>query len=256
MWVCVRCYAARTFGLQREGRRRKKRHRMMKMHAELRTREALGPFGPVEEKNAPDVLYTTGDTALLTEGLRVAIVGSRKATPSGIKRAQAVTRALVQHGIIVVSGLAEGIDTVAHRTAIEEGGRTIAVLGTPVSKAYPTQNSGLLEEIKRNHLAISQFPEGYPVKSENFPRRNRTMALICDATIVIEASENSGTRHQGWEAIRLGRDLYLLENVATNPNLTWPKQLIEYGAQILRREDLSDILLDIPNYTAGGVRAF
>ena len=82
------------------------------------------------------------------------------------------------------------------------------------------------------------------------------MALICDATIVIEASEKSGTRHQGWEAIRLGRDLYLLENVANNPNLTWPKQLIEYGAQVLRREDLPEILLDIPNYTAGGVRAF
>jgi DNA processing protein len=226
------------------------------MHAELRTREALGPFGPVQEKNAPEVLYTAGDTALLTEGSRVAIVGSRKATPDGIKRAQAVTRALVQQGIIVVSGLAEGIDTVAHRTAIEEGGRTIAVLGTPLSKAYPAKNAGLLEEIKCNHLAISQFPEGYPGRSENFPRRNRTMALICDATIVIEASEKSGTRHQGWEAIRLGRDLYLLENVATNPNLTWPKQLIEYGAQILRREDLPDILLDIPNYTAGGVRGF
>lgn len=229
---------------------------MMRMHAELRTRDALGPFGPVEEKNAPDMLYTAGDTALLTEGSRVAIVGSRKATPDGIKRAQAVTRALVQQGIIVVSGLAEGIDTVAHRTAIEEGGRTIAVLGTPLSKAYPATNASLLEEIKHDHLAISQFPEGYPGKSENFPRRNRTMALICDATIVIEASEKSGTRHQGWEAIRLGRDLYLLENVATNPNLTWPKQLIEYGAQILRREDLPDILLDIPNYTAGGVRAF
>lgn len=256
MWVCVKYYAARTFGYKREGRRRKKRHRMMRMHAELRTREALGPFGPVEEKNAPDVLYTAGDIALLTEGSRVAIVGSRKSTTDGIKRAQAVTRALVQQGIIVVSGLAEGIDTVAHRTAIEEGGRTIAVLGTPLSKAYPAKNGDLLEEIKRNHLAISQFPEGYSVKSENFPRRNRTMALICDATIVIEASEKSGTRHQGWEAIRLGRDLYLLENVATNPNLTWPKQLIEYGAQILRREDLPDILLDIPNYTAGGVRAF
>ena len=229
---------------------------MMRMHAELRTRDALGPFGPVEEKNAPDVLYTAGDTALLTEGSRVAIVGSRKATPDGIKRAQAVTRALVQQGIIVVSGLAEGIDTVAHRTAIEEGGRTIAVLGTPLSKADPATNARLLEEIKRDHLAISQFPEGYPGKSENFPRRNRTMALICDATIVIEASEKSGTRHQGWEAIRLGRDLYLLEDVAINPNLTWPKQLIEYGAQILRREDLPDILLDIRNYTAGGVRAF
>lgn len=226
------------------------------MHAQLRTAEALGPLGPIEQKNAPDILYTSGDIALLTEGSRVAIVGSRKASEDGIKRARAVTRALVEQGITVVSGLAEGIDTVAHQTAIDAGGRTIAVLGTPLSKAYPIRNASLLDEIKRNHLAITQFPEGYPAKGENFPRRNRTMALICDATIVIEASEKSGTRHQGWEAIRLGRHLYILENVASDPSLTWPKQLIGYGAQVLRRENLPDILFDIPNYTAGGVRAF
>ena len=165
------------------------------------------------------MLYTAGDTSLLTEGSRVAIVGSRKATADGIKRAKAVTRALVGQGIIVVSGLAEGIDTVAHRTAIEEGGRTIAVLGTPLSKAYPAKNAGLLEEIKRNHLAISQFPEGYPGKGENFPRRNRTMALICDATIVIEASEKSGTRHQGYLLRRYG-----ITDHATWEILNWKKR--------------------------------
>lgn len=226
------------------------------MNAELRTQEALGPLNPIEKKNAPEMIYAEGDIALLREGSRVAVVGSRKATEDGIKRTRIVTRALVAQGITVVSGLAEGIDTVAHRTAIEAGGRTIAVLGTPLSKAYPTKNAGLLEEIKRHHLAISQFPEGYPGKSENFPRRNRTMALICDATIVIEAGEMSGTRHQGWEAIRLGRHVYLLENVAYDPNLTWPKELMSYGAQVLRREDLPDILFDIPNFTAGGMRAF
>ena len=226
------------------------------MHTEIKTTEALGPLGPVEEKNAPDVLYTEGDMSLLTEGSRVAIVGSRKASQDGLKRARAVARALVEQGIVVVSGLAEGIDTVAHKTAMEQGGKTIAVLGTPLSQAYPAKNADLLAAIKRDHLAISQFPEGYPPKSENFPRRNRTMALICDATIVIEASEKSGTRHQGWEAIRLGRHVYLLENVANNPELTWPKELISYGAQILRRHDLPDVLFEIPNFTAGGVRAF
>lgn len=226
------------------------------MGFELRTRETLGPLGPIEEKHAPDVLYTAGDVSLLTEGTRIAIVGSRNASPEGMKRTRAVARALVEQNIIVVSGLADGIDTIAHQTAIEAGGRTIAVLGTPLSKAYPAKNAGLLEEIKNNHLAISQFPEGYPMKGENFPRRNRTMALICDATIVIEASEKSGTRHQGWEAIRLGRHLFLLDNVASDPSLTWPKELIQYGAQVLKREDLPDILYDIPNYTAGGVRAF
>ena len=228
----------------------------MQLYSELKTREALAPLGSVEEKHAPEVLYTVGDTSLLTEGSRVSVVGSREATANGIKRAIAVTQALVEQGIIVVSGLADGIDTVAHRTAIEKGGRTIAVLGTPLSKAYPASNKVLLEEIKSHHLAISQFPEGYPSKRENFPRRNRTMALICDATIVIEAGEKSGTRHQGWESIRLGRDLYLLDNVAANENLTWPKELIQYGAQVLRRENLKEILRDIPNYTVSGVHGF
>ena len=226
------------------------------MYAEIHTQEVMGQLSPIERKNAPDVLYSEGDLSLLTEGLRVAIVGSRKASEDGIKRARAVTRALVEQGIIVVSGLAEGIDTVAHKTAIEAGGRTIAVLGTPLSKAYPAKNAALLQEIKRHHLAISQFPDGYPAKAENFPQRNRTMALISDATIVIEAGEKSGTRHQGWEAIRLGRHVYLLENVASNPNLTWPKELLAYGAQILRRQDLPDVLFDIPSFTAGGMRAF
>lgn len=228
----------------------------MMMHAEIYTHDALGPLNPIEKKNAPDTIFAEGDLSLLREGLRVAVVGSRKATEDGIKRARVVTRELVRQGITVVSGLAEGIDTVAHRTAMEAGGRTIAVLGTPLSKAYPVKNADLLEEIKRNHLAISQFPEGYPGKAENFPRRNRTMALICDATIVIEAGEKSGTRHQGWEAIRLGRHVYLLENVAEDPALSWPKELLAYGAQVLRRDDLPEILFDIPNFTFGGVRAF
>src|SRR6056297_1999140 len=131
-----------------------------RMQAELRTRDAIGPLSPVEEKNAPEALYTAGEISLLTEGSRIAVVGSRTATEEGMKRTRIVVRALVAHGVTVVSGLAEGIDTVAHRTAIDGGGRTIAVLGTPLSRAYPVKNAGLLEEIKRDHLAVTQFPEG------------------------------------------------------------------------------------------------
>lgn len=226
------------------------------MDTAFRTDEVLGFLGPFEKKNAPEALYMAGDAALLKTGTRVAVVGSRKSSGDGEKRARALVRALVEQGIIVVSGLAEGIDTVAHETAIEAGGRTIAVLGTPLSQAYPSKNRNLLDIIKKDHLAISQFPEGYPTKGENFPRRNRTMALICDATIVVEASEKSGTRHQGWEAIRLGRLVYLLENVVNKPGMTWPKELIAYGAQVLRREDLDNLKYDIPNFTAGVEVAF
>lgn len=210
----------------------------------------------LEQKNAPQELYWEGDLSLLTKGTRVSVVGSRKATPNGIRRAQIFTEALVRHGITVVSGLAEGIDTVAHETAIKNGGKTITVLGTPLNKAYPAKNKALLERIKKDHLAISQFSEGYPFRKSNFPMRNRTMALISDATVIIEASENSGTRHQGWEALRLGRLVFILQNVAENKTLTWPKEMIGYGAQVLTREALPEVLDDIPNFTAGVEFAF
>lgn len=222
----------------------------------LKTVDILGPLNDFERKHAPEALYIEGDRSLLTNGVRVSVVGSRKASPEGKKRAEGFAEALVRHGITVVSGLAEGIDTVAHETAIKAGGKTIAVLGTPLSKAYPAENKKLLDLIKREHLAVSQFPEGYGYKKENFPRRNRTMALISDATVIVEAGEKSGTRHQGWEALRLGRLVFIMENVAANPKLSWPREMIDYGAQVLRREDLPEILYDIPNFTAGGAVAF
>jgi DNA processing protein len=218
--------------------------------------DLLGPLNDFETKNAPKELYLAGNRALLSERLRVSVVGSRKPSPEGIKRAQFFTRALVNHNITVVSGLAEGIDTVAHETAIEAGGRTIAVLGTPLDKAYPAKNKDLLERIKAEHLAISQFPSGFPARGQNFPQRNRTMALITDATVIVEASEKSGTRHQGWEAIRLGRLVFIMENVANNPELTWPREMIGYGAQILSKDDLPEILNDIPSFTGGAELAF
>lgn len=229
---------------------------MNAMNQPVRTEELFGALNSFETKHAPDRLYVAGDTGLLSDGKRVSVVGSRNASAEGLARARAVTRSLVDQGIIVVSGLADGIDTVAHETAIAEGGRTIAVLGTPLSQAYPAKNAPLLEKIKAEHLAISQFAEGTPARRTNFPQRNRTMALITDATIIIEASENSGTRHQGWEALRLGRIVFLLQSVAENPALGWPQEMIGYGAQVLRREDLPEVLGDIPNFTAASVCAF
>ena len=116
------------------------------------------------------------------------------------------------------------------------------MLGTPLSTAYPASNAGLLNTIRRDHLAVSQFAEGHPVLKDNFPRRNRTMALLSDATIVVDAAETSGTRHQAWEALRLNRSLFLLENVVANPDLTWPAEMIEYGAETLNRDTISDML--------------
>jgi DNA processing protein len=115
---------------------------------------------------------------------------------------------LVRHGAVVVSGLAEGIDTAAHQGAIDAGGQTIGVIGTPLEKAYPAKNRALQTRLMDEYLVLSQFATGCPVQPKNFPIRNRTMALISHATIIVEAQEKSGSLHQGWEALRLGRPLF------------------------------------------------
>ena len=180
---------------------------------------------------------------------RVSVVGSRKVSDAGVRRARKLVKALVEQNIVVVSGLAAGVDTVAHTTAINLGGQTIAVLGTPLDKFYPAANRELQETIMSAHAAVSQFPSGYPATPKNFPMRNRTMALLTDATVIIEAGEKSGTRHQGWEALRLGREVFLLSNVAEDNRLSWPKEMLDYGAQVLTVESLEPALNNLPAYT-------
>jgi DNA processing protein len=203
-----------------------------------------------ERKSAPKDLFVEGNPSLLLRGLKVAVVGSRKPSDQGIRDAQCLARTLVQHGAIVVCGLAEGIDTAAHQTAIENGGQTIAVLGTPLDIAYPAKNKSLLDEIKLHHLAVSQFPTGSPVTPKNFPMRNKTMALLSDATIIVEATEESGTRHQGWEALRLGRVIFILKPMIDNKELSWPSEMMKYGAQELTCELLPSFLEGVPNVTS------
>jgi DNA processing protein len=209
----------------------------------------LGTLNEVEQKNAPRRLFLHGDGTLLSRGPRVSVVGSRKASAEGLKRAGFLARALVAHDMIVVSGLAEGIDTAAHAAAIEAGGRTIAVLGTPLDQTYPAANRKLQELIGRDHLLVTQFAAGSTVTPKNFPIRNRTMALLTDATVIVEAGESSGTVHQGWEALRLGRLLFLMESVANDSRLSWPREMIGYGAHVLSRDNLDDSLTEIPSMT-------
>lgn len=206
--------------------------------------QLLGPLNKVEKKNAPELLYVVGDATVLSRGVRVSIVGSRKASPDGLKRTSKLATRLVERGIIVVSGLAEGIDTSAHRAAMDTGGRTIAVLGTPLETFYPPANRSLQEEIAMKHLVVSQFAPGSTVRPRNFPMRNRTMALLSDATVIVEAGDRSGSLHQGWEALRLGRPLFLMKSVLEPRNLTWPAEMQRYGAEIVSDETL-EFLFDV-----------
>lgn len=213
--------------------------------------DLLGPLNEVERKNAPKDLFVRGEIGLLFGTPCVSVVGTRRPSTHGVARCQALVRALVGRGMVVVSGLAAGIDTIAHRAALELEGRTIAVLGTGLERAFPAENAALLEEIAAHHLVLSQFPKGTPPRRGNFPMRNRTMALVSGATVIIEAGESSGTQHQGWEALRLGRALLLLESLAARPDLDWPRQMIGYGAQVLTRENLDLVLDEVPLRSRG-----
>lgn len=171
----------------------------------------------------------------------VAIVGTRNVSPEGAARARRLAKGLARAGVGVVSGLADGVDTEALTEAIRCGGRVAAVIGTPIDKAYPAKNAELQEEIYRNHLLISQFPVGQKTYRSNFPERNRLMAAITDATIVIEASDTSGTLHQSAECQRLGRWLFILKSVAENPYLTWPDRFRPYEKCVVL-ESVEDVL--------------
>ncbi len=218
----------------------------MSEYATVTPAEVLGELNEVEAKYAPRALFLRGDPALLRRGPRVSVVGSRRASAEGLRRARALSSALAHHGITVVSGLAAGIDRAAHEAAIEASGHTIAVIGTPLDSVYPKENRNLQERIARDHLLVSQFPSGHPVLPKNFPIRNRTMALLTDATVIVEAGEKSGTLHQAWEALRLGRLLLLLESVANDPALTWPAEMVKYGAQVLSRDNLDVVIENLP----------
>ena len=210
----------------------------------IRLVDIFGPLNEVEMHHAPEVLYLRGDESLLSTGRRVAVIGSRESSADGLARARRIVRILVEHGLVVVSGLARGIDTAAHAAAIAAGGRTIAVLGTPLDRVYPAENRPLQEEIGRDHLLVSQFKPGTRVGRAAFPQRNRTMALLSDATVIVEAGDGSGTLHQGWEALRLGRPLFIMRAVAENPRLAWPKDMLSYGAEVLAEAE--DLLAAVP----------
>ena len=213
-------------------------------------RELLGPLNDVERKHAPARLFAAGEIDLVKRGTRVSIIGTRRPSPEGLRRARKLAAGLAKEGVIVVSGLAEGIDTAAHQGALAAGGRTIAVLGTPLDVTYPRQNRELQQRIMSQHLALSPFAPGSPVLRGNFPYRNRVMALISDATVIVEAGDASGALSQGWEALRLGRLLFILKSITAVPDLTWPKKMLQYGAQVLT--DTRSVLSLLPVEAATG----
>jgi DNA processing protein len=211
----------------------------------IQLKDLLGrPLNNIEKTSAPRIIFYQGPMEIPLPCPRVSIIGSRGASEKGLLEAKNISKILIENDVIIVSGLAKGIDTVGHKTAIGYGGKTIAVIGTPLNKVYPKENSELQEEIMKNHLVISQYPVGHPTTPKDFVLRNRTMALISDATVIVEAGESSGSLHQGWETLRIGRPLFICKDVLENKKLEWPKKMLKYGAMTF--DEPLDILENLP----------
>lgn len=192
-----------------------------------------------------EMIYYKGCLELLSTPKRIAIVGTRNPTDEGARRARKLSRQLVEVGYTIFSGLARGIDTVAHQTAIEFGGNTVAVIGTPITEYYPQENKELQDYIANNHLLISQVPikryheQNFRVNRIFFPERNATMSALSQATVIVEAGETSGSLIQARAALSQGRKVFILDSCFNNPKITWPQKYAEKGA--IRVRDIDDI---------------
>jgi DNA processing protein len=164
--------------------------------------------------NLPPFLFYLGE--LRDDDARsIAVVGTRHATPDGVRRADRMSRLLAEQGITVVSGLAKGIDTAAHRAALTAGARTIAVLGTGITRRYPAENADLAAEITGNGALVSQFWPSSPPSRYTFPRRNVVTSGISQGTVVIEASSTSGAKMQARLALEHGKKVFLVQSLVT-----------------------------------------
>ncbi len=198
----------------------------------------LGIYDP------PTVLWVRGDVGLLNRP-GIAVVGTRQPTPYGSGMAEMLSRDLARRRVVVMSGMARGVDTCAHKGALDAGGATVAVWGTGIDVIYPKENKRLAEQIVAQGGAIvSEFPLGTFPAPQNFPIRNRTLSGMSVGVLVVEGGEYSGTRITARCALEQGRDVYAVPGNATNKNAWGPNTLIKQGAKLTATWE--DIWEDLP----------
>lgn len=204
----------------------------------------------LKAKHPIDMFYYRGNLDLL-ESPCLSIVGARKMTPEGQSRAHKLAKRLSEK-YTIVSGLAAGIDTEALKTAMEYGGNVIAVIGTPIDRYYPPENKSLQDKIAKGNLLISQVPlykyDHQPFNSKRcyFPERNITMAALSDATIIVEASDTSGSHTQAKACFDQGKKLFILDSCFKNQSITWPKKYLEKGAYRVGSVEEIFVLMEKP----------
>jgi DNA processing protein len=195
----------------------------------LRPEDPLYPKTLGAVRPAVDVLYALGDVSILDQPM-VAIVGSRQPTPYGIKVAYEAAREAARAGLVVVSGLARGLDARAHRGALDGGGKTIAVLGCGFGVAYPRENLGLLDAIPGNGLLLSELPPGTRPSRWSFPARNRIIVALAKCLLVVEGRVKGGTSNTVRWMNDLGRTVLAVPGRIDEPVAESPNRLIQDGA--------------------------
>ena len=197
----------------------------------------LGQLG-----DAPDALYVAGNPDVLHLPA-IAVVGSRNPTRGGLETAFQFSRHLAQAGFCIVSGLAQGIDSAAHRGALEAGAPTVAVLGHGLDQVYPASNRALAEDIFSSGAVISEYPLGTPPLRAHFPQRNRLISGLCLGTLVVEAAKRSGSLITARLAGDQGREVFAIPGSIHNPMSRGCHQLIRQGARLV--ESLEDLLNEL-----------
>jgi DNA processing protein len=210
----------------------------------LTPEDAEYPGRLLEIFDPPPVLWVRGKVALLDRP-GIGVVGTRQPTPYGAGMAEVLSRDLARRGLVVLSGMARGVDTCAHKGALAGGGGTVAVWGTGVDVVYPKENKKLAEQIVAEGGAIvSEFPLGTFPAPQNFPIRNRTLSGMSVGVLVVEGGEYSGTRITARCALEQGRDVYAVPGNVTNKNAWGPNTLIKQGAKLTATWE--DIWEDLP----------
>ena len=210
----------------------------------LTIRDAAYPKLLQEIFDPPLLLYARGDLALLGAPA-VGIVGTRRPTAYGKAMAERLATDLAARGLVIVSGLARGIDSLAHRGALQAGGKTIAVLGTGMDVAYPAENKKLLAEIAEKGLLLSEFPLGSFPAPQNFPIRNRIIAGLSLGVVVVEAAQYSGSLITARLAMEQNREVFGVPGSVTNKNSWGPHILIKQGAKLV--QDWQDVVEELPS---------
>lgn len=202
--------------------------------------DELYPYNLKQIEDAPPILYALGNVDLLQNNNMLAVVGSRNASLSARKLAEQISFEIAKQNIVIVSGMARGIDAAAHTGALHGNGKTIAVMGTGIDVVYPKENEKLYQELVKNGLILSEYPFHTQPQASNFPRRNRIVSGLSKGVLVVEAGVQSGSLITAHQALEQGRDVYAVPGAPYDGRASGCNKLLKEGAVLV--ENVSDII--------------